>query len=138
MVVSLPRLAVWAFWSHGVGRLLAKDTILREARNRLLTDVLHIRVVAGDRVDSPNPDLAAECRKGIHPIEVTADTTVSCASTFWHAKAAEGITCPSCVGWHALFWARLIVEPRRLFSRWGLIELFAAWAAGSAIGRTTG
>jgi hypothetical protein len=110
---------VGAFFGAGMGRLMAKDTILLEARDKVLR-----RLVIAPRYME---DLADHIRTGNDQI---------IAPDWKKAKLAEGIACPGCQAFWWLTAAQIITRPTRLLSRRGLIEHFAIWGAAAAITRS--
>jgi len=110
---------VGAFFGAGMGRLMAKDTILLEARDKVLRRL----VLAPQYMD----DIAGMIREGSDQI----------VAPHWKkAKLAEGIACPGCQAFWWLTAAQLVTNPLRLLTRRGLIEHFAVWGAASAITRS--
>lgn len=108
--------AVWAFFAAGLGRLSAKDSVARVPRNWALR-----RLVSAPRSMA---DVAEGCREE----SVVARSPV-------RGWVAEGLSCPSCSAFWWLLAARLVVHPRRLLSRRGVVELFGWWGAAATITR---
>lgn len=133
--LPLADVVVFGFFAAGAGRLLAKDTLLREPRNRLLRDVCKVRTTK--RPMREIDDLAELCRRGVGPLETHEDVEVS-APSFRRAKLAEGVTCPSCVAWHCVVWARLLVDRRGVWSARWWVDTFAAWGLASVLTRVGG
>ena len=128
-------LATWALLGAGLGRLVAKDSLLTPVRNRA------VRALGVYQIDGQAEwadDLGAECRKGIYPLESDPGVTMA-AKSATEAKLVEGLTCPSCVSWHAIVWARLLLgDHRGVFTKAWWRDTFACWAAASILTRIGG
>lgn len=110
---------VGAFFAAGMGRLMAKDTILLEPRDKVLRYLTYAPAYMDDLADGLRRDIS--CVIGRSP---------------WKKKLADGIACPGCQAfwWHTA--AQLATNPRRLLTRRGLIEHFSVWGAAAAITRS--
>lgn len=136
--MRLESVAVWGLFGAGIGRLLAKDTICNKPRNFVMTRLLGVRTLPleSDMVKHLD-DVAAEVRKGIRPLNSHDEVSVA-APDAKRALVASGLACPSCVSWHAVFWARVAIEPRGfLEARWWR-DTFACWALAGILTRVGG